>query len=252
MPEMTTEKWQEVEKGFKKYANFPNCVGAIDGKHIELIQPKHTGSLYFNYKNYFSTVLLAVCDANYCFVYVDIGSYGKSSDSAIFQNSDFYKKMIDNELNIPNPKPILNTDNTPLPHVSIGDEAFGIISNVMCPYGGQQLTQLKKIFNYRLSRARRCIECSFGIMINKWRIFHRPIDVNIEFAENIIKACTVLHNYVRVRDGYRYEDTLYDSSLQSINIGNLPRGSLCARTAREKFANYFVNEGKLHWQDNMI
>lgn len=94
MPEMTTEKWKEVEDGFRKYANFPNCIGAIDGKHIELIQPEHTGSLFFNYKTYFSSVLLAVCDANYCFVYVNVGSYGKTSDSAIFQHSDFFKRMM--------------------------------------------------------------------------------------------------------------------------------------------------------------
>ncbi|CAK1604057.1 unnamed protein product [Parnassius mnemosyne] len=252
MPEMTTEKWKEVEEGFKKYANFPNCIGAIDGKHIELIQPEHTGSLFYNYKTYFSSVLLAVCDANYCFVYVDVGSYGKTSDSAIFKNSEFFKRIVNNRLNIPNPKPISNIDRTPLPHVFVGDEAFGIMSNMMRPYGGTQLTHTKKVFNYRLSRARRYIECTFGIMSNKWRIFHRPIDVNIDFAESIIKACTVLHNYVRMRDGYRYEDTLYVSPLQSIHLENLARGSLCARTGREKFANYFVNEGKLQWQNNMI
>lgn len=252
LPEITTEKWKEVEEGFMKSANFPNCIGAIDGKHIEIIQPKHTGSLYYNYKNYFSSVLLAVCDANYCFLYVDIGSYGKTSDSAIFQHSDFNKRMMGGKLNIPKPKQISNIDKTPLPHVFVGDEAFGIMSNMMRPYSGKQLTHTKKVFNYRLSRARRYIECTFGILSNKWRIFHRPIDVNIEFAENIIKACTVLHNYVRIRDGYRYEDTLHLSPLHSITPENIPRGSLTARTARDKFANYFVNEGKLSWQNNMI
>ena len=38
MPKMITEKWEEVSEGFTKYANFPNCVGAIDGKHIRIIQ----------------------------------------------------------------------------------------------------------------------------------------------------------------------------------------------------------------------
>lgn len=89
-------------------------------------------------------------------------------------------------------------------------------------------------------------------MSNKWRIFHRPIDVNIEYAENIIKACTVLHNYVRARDGYKYEDTLYLSPLQSVRSENVLRTSLCARTTREKFAKYFVNDGQVSWQDNMI
>ena len=64
MPEMTKQKWEDVAKGFQKYADLPNCIGAIDGKHIRLIQPTGTGSLYYNYKSLFSTVLLAVCDAN--------------------------------------------------------------------------------------------------------------------------------------------------------------------------------------------
>lgn len=74
MPEMTTEKWEEVEEGFRKYANFPGYANLTG--HIELIQPEHAGSLFFNYKTYFSSVLLAVCGANYCFIYVNVGSYG--------------------------------------------------------------------------------------------------------------------------------------------------------------------------------
>ena len=90
-----------MAKGFEKYANFPNCIGAIDGKHIRLVQPTDTGSFYYNYKTFFSTVLLAVCDANYSFTYVDVGAYGKSSDSAVFHNSLLYKKLVENALDIP-------------------------------------------------------------------------------------------------------------------------------------------------------
>jgi len=89
-----------------KHANFPNCLGAVDGKHIRLIKPTESGSLYYNYKHYFSVVLLAICDSNYLFISVDIGAFGKSSDSSIFKDSLFYKKLMDNSLNIPDPKPI--------------------------------------------------------------------------------------------------------------------------------------------------
>ncbi|XP_069358039.1 uncharacterized protein [Maniola hyperantus] len=251
MREPTKAEWEEISKQFQKYTNFPNCIGAIDGKHIRIIKPNNSGSLFYNYKSYFSTVLLAVCDANYCFIAVDIGAYGKSNDSTIFKDSILYKKLVEKTLNIPDPRPISQTDTTPLPHVIVGDEAFSLSENIMRPYCGKSLTTKKRIFNYRLSRARRYIECCFGILVNKWRIFHRPLNVDIKFAENIIKACCVLHNYVRLRDGYRYDHTLYETSLINLNTEAV-RPNARSLNVRDRFANYIANEDKLPWQDKMI
>ncbi|XP_044746944.1 protein ALP1-like [Coccinella septempunctata] len=251
MKEPTKEKWKEIAEGFEKFTNFPNCIGAIDGKHIRIIKPVESGSLFYNYKNFHSTVLLAICDANYCFISVDIGAYGKSNDSSIFKNSRFYERLMNNELNIPDPKPLSERDQTPSPYVIVGDEAFALMKNVMRPYCGKSLTHKKRIFNYRLSRARRYIECCFGILVNKWRIFHRPLNVNIEFSEDIIKACCVLHNYVRLRDGYRFDHILYNTSLNSVQ-GDTARPSVSSRNTRDRFADYFVNEGQLPWQNQMI
>ncbi|CAH1979840.1 unnamed protein product [Acanthoscelides obtectus] len=75
----TENDWEKVARGFETIANFPHCIGAIDGKHMRVIKPMHTGSLYFNYKHYFSIVLLALCDANYNFLYIDVGAYGKAA-----------------------------------------------------------------------------------------------------------------------------------------------------------------------------
>ncbi|XP_052745448.1 uncharacterized protein LOC112049627 [Bicyclus anynana] len=252
MPEPSEDIWKKIAKDFEKYANFPNCIGAIDGKHIRITKPKDSGSLYYNYKTFFSIVLLALCDSNYCFTFIDIGSYGKSSDSAIFKNSAFYKRLIEKSLHIPKPKPISETDPKPLPYVIVGDEAFGLSENVMRPYAGKGLSYEKKIFNYRLSRARRFIECTFGILANKWRIFHRPINVNIDFAEDIIKACCVLHNFVRTRDGIQYEDTLHTAPMSNLITLHAGRGTPSSLNIRDKYANYFVNEGRVEWQDTKI
>jgi len=65
MPQPTKEKWLEISKGFEQNAKFPNCIGALDGKHIRLIHPQNSGSLYYNYKHFFSLVLMALCDSNY-------------------------------------------------------------------------------------------------------------------------------------------------------------------------------------------
>lgn len=92
----TANDWMKTADGFEKHANFPHCIGSIDGKHIRLIQPADSGSMYYNYKHFFSLLLMAACDANYNFIYIDVGAYGKSSDSAIFQKTELYKELISN------------------------------------------------------------------------------------------------------------------------------------------------------------
>lgn len=37
LPEIIFEDWLEIAEGFNKRWNFPNCIGAVDGKHIRII-----------------------------------------------------------------------------------------------------------------------------------------------------------------------------------------------------------------------
>lgn len=252
MNEPCKQTWLDISTEFEKRAYFPNCIGALDGKHIRITQPPDSGSIYYNYKHFFSLVLMALCDSNYCFIWVDIGGYGKDSDSGLYKESTLYKKLTEKKLDIPDPKSLTDNDGIKVPYVIVADEAFGMTENLMRPYGGKTLSYEKKIFNYRLTLARRFVECTFGIMCSKWRILHRPLDVKIEFAENIVKAICVLHNYVRVRDGFKYEDTLYEAPLSNLNPTYTGRNVRDADTIRKQFTNHFINDGKLEWQDKMI
>uniref|UniRef100_A0A8C5QRJ7 DDE Tnp4 domain-containing protein n=1 Tax=Leptobrachium leishanense TaxID=445787 RepID=A0A8C5QRJ7_9ANUR len=151
LPTPTDEAWVAIAAGFWGRANFPNCLGAVDGKHVRIVKPLHSGSLYQNYKHFFSIGLLAVADANYNFVYVDVGSYGKDSDSTLFRNSTLWDELESGTLHIPRPAPLPGSD-VAVPYAFVGDEAFGLSTHLLRPYSGTHLTVRKRVFNYRLSR----------------------------------------------------------------------------------------------------
>ena len=153
---------------------------------------------------------MVVADAVYCFISVEVGAYGSSSDSNVFKNSTFGKLLESNKLNIPDPRVLPSDAGLSMPFVLVGDEAVALSEHVLRSYPTKKLTFLKRINNYRLSRARRIIKCTFGILTDKWRILHRPIAVKPDFCDNIIKACCVLHNYVRKNDGIQFDDTLHE------------------------------------------
>ncbi|XP_046397406.1 protein ALP1-like [Ischnura elegans] len=91
-PKMTERFWLDTAAEFYQKTNFPHCLGAVDVKHVRVVKPENSGSLYYNYKNYFSVLLLAICDASYKFIYIDVGAYGKSSDSTVFKDGVFFSK----------------------------------------------------------------------------------------------------------------------------------------------------------------
>lgn len=68
------------------------------------------------------------------------------------------------------------------------------------PYATSSLILEQRIFNYRLSRARRVSENCFGIMSAQWRIFRTTINAHPEMVENIIEACVCLHNFLRTQN----------------------------------------------------
>ena len=91
-----------------------------------------------------------------------------------------------------------------LPYVLVGDDIFPLKPWLMKPFPGNGLPELERIYNYRLSRARRVIENAFDIMSAKWRILRRPIKAGIDQVEGIVKAVVCLHNYLRLTDNAKY------------------------------------------------
>lgn len=142
-------------------------------------------------------MLLAVADANYRFVVVDVGGYRKQSDGGTFATSQFGIRFNKGELNLPPPRAPNGSLQT-IPHVFVADAAFPLTKNMMRPYPGKKLGPAERVFNYRLSRARRVVEDAFVILANRFRFFHRTMEQQPQTADKIVKATCVLHNMLRM------------------------------------------------------
>lgn len=115
-------------------------------------------------------VLMAVVNANYEFIIAEFGVNGRISDGGVIEHTKFYSKLKNGSLNIPDAEILHDTDQV-LNYVFVGDEAFALTPNFLKPFNQRELTNDRKIFNYRLSRARRIVENVFGILASRLGFF---------------------------------------------------------------------------------
>lgn len=194
----TKDMFYSISNDFNNIWNFPHVLGCIDGKHVRITCPKKSGSMFYNYKKYFSVVLQAVADANYKFIIVEVGGYGKQSDGGTFRASHLRQFLNDNLLDIPEASNLPGTQ-VAVPYVFLSDEAYPLTTYLMKPFGGGNLTDDERNFNNRLSRARKAVECAFGRLYTKWRLLSKCIETNIELADKIVKTICLLHNIIIVK-----------------------------------------------------
>jgi len=122
----TTEgEWIHVGNEFERKWDFPNCMGAVDGKHVKITPPTGSRSFYWNYKGLNSSVLMSIANANCEILYCDIGTDGRVPDGGVIENTKFYEKLLHAELNLPLPRKPDNSTSD-LPYVFVWDEAFAL------------------------------------------------------------------------------------------------------------------------------
>lgn len=253
------ELWKDIGKGFSDRWNFPGCYGAIDGKHIRIQAPANSGSEYYNYQHTSSIVLMAVVDHDYCFRYIDVGSFGRNADGGIFQRCSLYPVLENGSL-------------IPYEGFLVGDDAFPLKPYLLKPFSGNNLSYEEKVFNYRLSRARRIVENGFGILASRFRVFGKPIDLKVETTEIMVNTACTLHNWLRISSPHTYtppgsvdyEDTVTGcvkpgswrseiSELPSVvRSRNNNRAKAIAEKLRQRYKDYFVGDGAVLWQRNMV
>lgn len=264
----TPNEWIHLAKRFNERWQFPNCIGALDGKHVYIQAPSHTGSDFFNYKRCFSLILMAAVDADYRFVYVDIGMQGRISDAGVWQHCSLRQALESQQLGIP---PVYN--GTPL--VFVADEIFPLTVNIMKPFARRGLSQDQLIFNYRQSRARRNVENAFGILAMRFRLLTHKILIQPQKACLAVYACCVLHNILRdsltTQNSYLFNHIDREdihtgqviggtwrnepgSGLRGITTGRqFNRSSADAMYLRNLYKEYFSSpQGAVPWQNRAI
>ncbi|XP_060854873.1 uncharacterized protein LOC132932501 [Metopolophium dirhodum] len=209
---------------------------------------------------------MAISDADGNFLAIDVGEYGRNSDGRVFREGSIGQAIIQKTLDLLQPSCLQGENNKPpFPYYFVVDEAFPLLENLMNPYPRRQLNNTKRIYNYRISRGRKSIECAFGMLATKFRILNTPISRKTEKIDTMIKALCVLHNFIRLHDGVftlpseifnnddedgnHFEDEFQQNNQQL----NRTRPTNTAIELRDRLRSYFIQPyAALHWQNKYI
>lgn len=271
----TKEEWNEIIHNTYERWNFPNAFAAADGKHVGILCPNNSGSEFYNYKGFFSIVLLAFVDYNYRFMVAEVGCQGRISDGGVYRNSNMFKALTQSTLHIPEPRPLPKSSDPfwahsesdqCIPMVFVADDAFPLSDICMKPYSQRKLTEEMRIFNYRLSRFRRISENAFGIWVNVFRLFSTRANLSPDKAKTLIMASLVLHNMLRTESAESYTprgfiDSEVDGNIiqgdwrntaapniAPLEIERRGRQNLNGEQIRHSYCEFFNGAGQVPWQ----
>lgn len=177
----TVDEIRTSKMRFEQKLNMPGVICAVDGTHINIIQPPESsdGHVYFNRKHTYSINVLAACDADMRFVYSDARFPGSVHDSAILQMGKLQELVIADG------------------HTFVlGDSGFPLTNMILTPVLNAAEGSKELRYNARHKSARNVIERAFGVLKSRFRCLHkhRVLHYSPIIAARIVYACMILHN----------------------------------------------------------
>lgn len=225
------EKWKQQMQGF------PGMYGAIDGTHIAIKKPCDDGSNYFNRKSRYSInmqgsnsnnivlIIIALVDYKKRFLDLEVGWPGSVGDSRIFQNSHLNGKYQE-ELSRLGTTPMATAENVEedIPAFILGDSAYRNSRHFVTTYKVTECADASiRHLNFRLSKARYCVEHAFGILKGRFQIFEKPLRCAAEdypFCVQLIASICVLHNFlIDSRDAFP-EKEIFTPAVVTMTAGS--------------------------------
>ena len=209
---------------------------------------------------------MALVDANYKFIYVDVGAAGRAGDASVFANSVLKTAIDNNYLDLPEAS-ALQGMSTEILHHMVGDDAFPLNTQLMKPYPYRNLDKEQRIFNYRLSTAHRVVENAFGILAHRWRVFLTAIKLSPERVSDMIFAACCLHNYMIEKNKASYISAVDQESAGHILMQGAWRNNCLlnsmkpttthdapkdAKLQRQILTTYFNTHGRVPWQNTIV
>jgi len=138
----------------------------------------------------------------------------------------------------------------------------------MKPFSKRHLTIRERIFNYRLSRARRIVENAFGILAHRYQCLLTTMRQKPPTVVSIVLACICLHNLTRMRYPAQHNAEMdqedgnhiivpgawrLNNPLAGIYGARGNRMTTAAKHQRQYLSAYYVSQaGSVHWQDIRI
>jgi hypothetical protein len=205
LPTSNTPPSLHITNNPKRAQYFTDCVGAIDGTHIDVHLPTNDQPRYRNRKGHLSQNVLAAGNFDMEFSYILSGWEGSAHDGTVLRDAQYNRGF-----------------KTPPGKYWLGDAGYSNTDTVLVPYrstryhlkeqrlAGKKPENSKELFNLRHSSLRNVIERIFGVLKRKYQILRTPSEYSLETQSRIILACVALHNWVRSKEGDRadiYLDT---------------------------------------------